>query len=86
MGEVSGEGGFALGSADINDDGNQDIIIGSYVQSNNSGSVYDGAAFVYFGPVSGALNLSDADVLIYGHPGEKLRHTWAHWSMAGYTR
>jgi hypothetical protein len=71
MGEASGEGGFSLGNADLNADGNQDIIIGSYVQSNDIGSVNDGAAFVFYGPFSGAVNLADADVLIYGRSGEK---------------
>ncbi len=71
MGEASGEGGFTLGYADLNADGEQDIILGASAQSNSGGSVNDGAAFVFFGPQSGAMNLSDADVLIYGRSGEK---------------
>ncbi|MFT5684520.1 MAG: hypothetical protein ACI8RZ_005461 [Myxococcota bacterium] len=71
MGEASGEGGFTLGYADLNADGDQDIIIGASPQSNSSGSSNDGAAFVYYGPFSGTANLTDADVIIYGRSGEK---------------
>ena len=71
IGEASGEGGFTLGYADLNSDGDQDIILGASAQSNGSGSVNDGAAFVFFGPFSGDASLSDADVIIYGRSGEK---------------
>ena len=71
MGEASGEGGFTLGYADLNADGDQDIVIGASSQSNSSGSVNDGAAFVYYGPFSGTANLSEADVIIYGRSSEK---------------
>ncbi len=49
------------GAGDINGDGNNDLMFGSY-----SNDAYRGAVYVVHGPVSGSVLLSDADIKISG--------------------
>ncbi|MFK7926878.1 MAG: hypothetical protein AB8H79_01725 [Myxococcota bacterium] len=63
--------GFSMGGGgDINGDGNQDIIIGApkhdCKDAGGNTLVDSGAAYVVFGPVSGNISLSDADITICG--------------------
>ena len=63
--------GFGIGGGtDVNGDGNPDLIVGApkYDCEDNSGNnlANAGAAFVFFGPSSGSIDVSDADIVICG--------------------
>jgi hypothetical protein len=62
-GEAAGEG---LGAGDIDDDGLDDVLMGSY------GSDFTGAGHVYFGPAAGQRDTLDADVLLMGGAASQL--------------
>jgi hypothetical protein len=65
LGELSGSAfGCAVTSGDVNGDGCDDIIVGSYCYN---GFTLDGRVYVYYG---GALLDSLADVIIDGHDSE----------------
>ena len=49
---------------DVNADGHEDLLLGS----GDVGGVGSGAAHLFYGPVSGALTISDADALLTGAP------------------
>jgi|GEM_PF-2847514 len=51
--------GIAYG--DLNNDGEMDIVVSSYAANSNAGKVY-----VFFGPLSGSIGASSADVVISG--------------------
>ncbi len=55
--------GMAMAMGDLNGDGAADVVVGSY---GNAGGSAAGAAYVVYGPVSGEMNLGDADVIIRG--------------------
>jgi len=65
-GEAAGDNaGFAVaGVLDVNDDGNPDILIGA--PGDDELAEDAGAAFLFLGPVTGDLMLSDADVVFHG--------------------
>jgi hypothetical protein len=48
----------------MNGDGNADLLIGAY--RNSDGGQYAGAAYVVYGSPSGEVNLADAPIEIYG--------------------
>ncbi len=57
--------GAAVSSAgDMNGDGNADLLIGAYRNSN--GGQYAGAAYVVYGSPSGGVDLSSAQIEVYG--------------------
>jgi hypothetical protein len=58
-------GGTVDGIGDINGDGYDDIMIGATYNKGNIGTGA-GAAYIVFGPVSGYLNLTYADVKLAG--------------------
>ena len=75
MGEASDYAGTSVaGAGDVNADGNDDLLIGAYHNSEMDYSA--GAAYVVLGPVSGTLDLSLADAKLVGEE-------WG--DQAGYT-
>ena len=57
--------GAWVSGGDLNDDGLDDLVLGS-TGHDYGGSSNTGAAFVFYGPVSGALVATDADALLGG--------------------
>ena len=52
------------GAGDVNDDGVTDVLVGAMLDDTTDGS--SGAAYLLYGPVTGMLNLADADSKITG--------------------
>jgi len=50
------------GGRDFDNDGTNDLLLGS----TSYGSINEGASFFYYGPLSGSLDLSDADATLTG--------------------
>jgi len=50
--------------ADVDGDGNDDLLTASHYNSDIES--YGGGAFLFYGALSGSLSLSDADVMLYG--------------------
>ena len=70
--------GSSVSSAgDIDADGHADILVGAF--GNDEGGFDAGAAYVVLGPVTGTLELSDADAKIAGEE----RRDWAGYSVSG---
>jgi hypothetical protein len=63
-------------AGDVNNDGYDDIIIGAV--SNDANGIQAGRAYLFYGPISGALNALDADAIISGDQYHELG-----WSVAG---
>ncbi len=67
---VSTDSGFAQkgshvgAGGDLNGDGNLDLVLSAYLNSDSSSK--GGAAFVFHGPLSGVLDETDADAIAYG--------------------
>ena len=78
IGERPGDhAGWAVsGGGDINGDGYGDILVGAY--EDDEGGEFAGAAYVFFGPVAGSLNLSRADAKLVG----EAPFDHAGWSVA----
>jgi hypothetical protein len=75
--ETTGDGaGWSVASdCDINDDGQDDLLVGAYHE--DSGGLQSGAVYLFYGPVSaGDTSLADADVKFTGE---------AQDDLAGYT-
>ncbi len=70
-GERDNEGASTVTAGDLNGDGIEDVLIGSYTSSNNGGLGNDGAAYVFFGPHADSLSHEDASVVIEGGFEEK---------------
>ena len=65
IGEQEGDlAGTVAAAGDVNADGFDDILIGAY--GHNDGVPDVGAAYIQFGPVSGAVNLGTADIKLLG--------------------
>lgn len=56
--------GSALASRDVDGDGVDDLLVGAAADGTTARSA--GAAYLYFGPLTGSLETSDAAVSIYG--------------------
>jgi hypothetical protein len=65
-GEAAGDqsGSNVIGNTDIDGDGFGDFIISGYQEG--TGGTAAGAAYVYFGPATGNIDLADAAVKLYG--------------------
>ncbi len=73
LGEDGGDwaGSSVSGAGDVNADGYDDVLIGApsvYVDAPGMG-LYSGRAYVVFGPISGTVDLSDADVMLLSEDG-----------------
>ncbi|MCB9681248.1 MAG: FG-GAP repeat protein [Alphaproteobacteria bacterium] len=65
LGAVAGdEFGTAVGAADVNGDGFSDVIVGAPKQSDDGNK--RGAAYVWFGPITGLQSATTADVRFAG--------------------
>ena len=65
IGEAIGDYvGDSVSAGDVNMDGYSDILIGA--SGNDEGGVTAGAAYLIYGPMSGTINLADADAKIVG--------------------
>jgi hypothetical protein len=71
-GDLAGETASVVG--DVNGDGNDDLFLGSF--TNSEGGEDAGAAYLVLGPVTGRLDLSLADAKLLGEePGDFAGHT-----------
>ena len=62
-----------MSAGDINEDGFEDVILGSPYAMRDGQQV--GAAYLFFGPVSGTLSITEADVVFEGtQPGSLFGH------------
>ena len=65
------------GAGDVNNDGNDDILIGA--RSSDAGGIQSGKAYLYLGPFSaGVINPPEADAVFIGDAFDELG-----WSVAG---
>ena len=53
-------------AGDVNGDGYHDVLLGSSNYSISEDGSEEGAAFLFFGPVSGTVDLIDADAILVG--------------------
>jgi hypothetical protein len=85
-GEAPGDrAGSSIGDGvDFNSDGNDDILIAATNNSSLGGGT-NGAAYIVNGPITGNINLSSADVILYGSPGAYHAHIgyWSQGDMIG---
>ena len=75
------DGGDQAGSAlaadcDLNGDGQDDLVVGAWSADPTGPS--SGAVYVVFGPVTGAVSLATADVVLEGESAGD----WAGWAVA----
>ena len=78
VGEGDGDhsGWSVAAGGDIDGDGFDDILVGAY--EDDQGGDFAGAVFVFYGPVTGSINLNLADAKLVGE--EAFDH--AGWSVA----
>ena len=63
--EDNAETGVHLAAGDLNGDGLADLVVGAHTQWLGA-SVRNGAAYVFFGPVTGVRTVDDADITLVG--------------------
>ena len=78
LGETTGDdfGIAVVGSADLNQDGISDLLVGA--PNNGRGGDYSGAAYVFYGPTSGVVSADNADVIFVGEDEDN----WAGAAIA----
>jgi len=74
--ELDGLGNSVAGVGDVNDDGFDDILLGA--RSNDAAGTQAGRAYLFYGPLGGSLEASNADAILSGDPFDELG-----WSVAG---
>jgi hypothetical protein len=75
-------GASVAGPGDVDADGTDDVWLGA--PGANGNGAQSGGAFLYYGPLSGARTLSDADARFDGgHPGDALGYVGAAGDLAG---
>ena len=63
--------GTSVASAgDFNGDGLADVLVGAW--DNGAGGSRAGRAYLFFGPLSGAITAANADFIVTGQPGDEL--------------
>ena len=63
MGEVYGYLGFSLEVGDVDGDGTDDLVVSAPTEGATE---YGGAAYLFYGPLDGAMTPSDADARLVG--------------------
>ena len=61
MGESGAAAGWAMHASDVDDDGVSDLLVGAHSHNNSAG-----VAYLVLGPVSGTMDMGDADVRLRG--------------------
>lgn len=79
VGEDGGDhAGWTVAAAgDVDGDGFDDVLVGAY--EDGEGGELAGAAFLFYGPLSGSINLARADAKLVGEEP----FDYAGWSVAG---
>lgn len=68
--DQEGAGQFMLGRVDLDQDGNQDLLIGSPMAEWGSSGATLGGVGIWYGPLSGRHNSQNADAVILGEEME----------------
>jgi hypothetical protein len=63
-GAEDGAGVSVSGAGDVDGDGNDDVVVGAY--RNSDGAKWAGAAYLVLGPVTGTVDLSSANARLLG--------------------
>jgi hypothetical protein len=71
-------GTSVAGAGDVNGDGFDDLILGAPRAGERGAGERPGAAYLFYGPVRGALSVLDADAVFLGEPD-----SWAGRAVAG---
>ena len=78
VGEAAGDwAGYSVsGAGDVDGDGLGDFLVGTYI--NAEGGIDAGAVYLLYGPATGTIDLTNADVKLVGIGGD-----WAGYSASG---